>query len=292
MGKRRSRTERCTAHCGCTGGVFVAASVFAVIGGLMAVVVLSCTAAASLFRRDSSSQNLPVRDGLAPPSTSALTPVASPLEEHASQKGKGRNTNGGASQKEAVRDSLASSRAAPTAAVSRGAVIQGVAQPAVSHKRKSVPDWKGTGKDKYKMWLNEAEKDGRMAMVRSLFPKKTAWKGKQILLVGDSTVFAMSLILRRATTHIKRLRVRYVKDWGCRPDASNANLTAYLAAKPAAVVWNYGLHLLHFHPHRKFERCCPAYEDNVRESAQFFAQRTASKTALVWRTTNSMCDRQ
>ena len=109
-----------------------------------------------------------------------------------------------------------------------------------------------------------------------------------------------------AATTPQDTTVAYGKTWGCRNFAEvlrslERALTAHgrrhaLQRRqwPAdALVWNFGLHLLHIYPERPSSsgslHCALGYEALIAGSVAE-ARAALPKATLVWRTTNSVCD--
>jgi hypothetical protein len=102
------------------------------------------------------------------------------------------------------------------------------------------------------------------------------------------------------------LTLVYAKVWGCsslvavlrRTEAilrKQRHLHPALAAwPPSAVLWNFGLHLLHVYPARPVPtvslRCALDYDQLVSASLRELRVALPPSTHLIWRTTNAVCD--
>ena len=96
----------------------------------------------------------------------------------------------------------------------------------------------------------------------------------------------------------------YAKIWGCTELKSTLQMarkamnrhqrrTGYGRWPPDALMWNFGLHLLHMYPARPVPtvslRCALGYEALVHTSLREL-RRAAPTATLLWRTTNAVCD--
>ncbi len=119
----------------------------------------------------------------------------------------------------------------------------------------------------------------------------------RVVLLGDSTVHRLYDLALETKPPGFAFEYQYL--YGC---LEAAHVLALSESRPDAVVWNIGLHLLHFHPYRPcsdapaqshfngFTECGP-YEHVVRKSvARIHA--AVPDAALIWKTTNAICDAQ